>query len=56
MIVINAEKVALTGKKEDQKVYRHFTGYPGGLVELASERLDMMRLRLAEQSVAQRLH
>ena len=33
VIVINAAKVKLTGRKEEQKVYRHFTGYPGGLVE-----------------------
>ena len=33
VIVINAAKVKLTGKKDDQKMYRHFTGYPGGLVE-----------------------
>ena len=33
VIVINAEKVRLTGRKETDKVYRHFTGYPGGLVE-----------------------
>ena len=33
VIVINAEKVKLTGRKDAQKVYRHFTGYPGGLVE-----------------------
>ena len=33
VVVINAEKVKLTGRKEEQKVYRHFTGYPGGLVE-----------------------
>src|ERR1035438_1131273 len=33
VIVINAAKVHLTGRKEDNKVYRHFTGYPGGLVE-----------------------
>ena len=29
VIVINAAKVHLTGRKEDNKVYRHFTGYPG---------------------------
>ena len=28
IIVINAEKVVLTGRKRDQKVYHHFTGYP----------------------------
>ena len=33
VIVINAGKVRLTGRKEQTKVYRHFTGYPGGLVE-----------------------
>ena len=37
VIVINAEKVKLTGKKDDQKIYRHFTGYPGGLVEIGSD-------------------
>ncbi len=31
VIVVNAEKVALTGKKETQKVYSHHSGYPGGL-------------------------
>ena len=31
VIVINAEKIAVTGKKLDQKVYRHHTGYIGGL-------------------------
>ncbi|MCB0755266.1 MAG: 50S ribosomal protein L13 [Flavobacteriales bacterium] len=30
VIVINAEKVALTGNKRDAKVYIHHTGYPGG--------------------------
>ena len=29
--VVNASKVELTGRKEDQKVYHHHTGYPGGL-------------------------
>jgi large subunit ribosomal protein L13 len=32
-IVINAEKVLLTGKKLDNKIYRHYSGYPGGLKE-----------------------
>ncbi len=31
IIVVNAEKVRLTGKKLDQKVYYHHTGYTGGL-------------------------
>ena len=32
VVVINAEKVGLTGKKREQKVYRYHTGWPGGLV------------------------
>jgi large subunit ribosomal protein L13 len=31
VIVINAEKVKITGMKAEQKVYQHYTGYPGGL-------------------------
>jgi len=31
VIVINAEKVLLTGKKLDNKLYYHHSGYPGGL-------------------------
>jgi len=31
VIVINAEKVKTTGMKSEQKVYQHYTGYPGGL-------------------------
>jgi large subunit ribosomal protein L13 len=30
VVVTNCEKVRLTGRKMDQKVYQHFTGYPGG--------------------------
>jgi large subunit ribosomal protein L13 len=36
VIVINAEKIRLTGKKWDAKVYRHHTGYPGGLKEVSA--------------------
>ncbi|HXY03772.1 MAG TPA: 50S ribosomal protein L13 [Terriglobales bacterium] len=31
VIVINAEKIKITGMKAEQKVYQHYTGYPGGL-------------------------
>lgn len=34
VIVINAEKVAVTGKKMEQKLYRHHTGYIGNLKEV----------------------
>ena len=33
VIVINAEKIKVTGMKSEQKVYRHYTGFPGGLRE-----------------------
>jgi large subunit ribosomal protein L13 len=36
VIVINAEKVKLTGKKLTDKMYRHHTGFPGGLKETAA--------------------
>jgi len=36
VIIINAEKVKLTGKKLTDKMYRHHTGYPGGLRETAA--------------------
>jgi len=31
VVVINAEKVVLTGRKRDKKVYHHHTGFPGGV-------------------------
>lgn len=34
VIVINAEKIKLTGNKLNQKKYRYHTGYPGGLKEI----------------------
>jgi large subunit ribosomal protein L13 len=36
VIIINAGKVRLTGKKLTDKMYRHHTGYPGGLRETAA--------------------
>ena len=40
MIVSNARKIKVTGKKDEQKVYRHHTMYPGGLKEISYR--DMM--------------
>ncbi|KNY27230.1 50S ribosomal protein L13 [Pseudobacteroides cellulosolvens] len=34
VIVLNAEKVVLTGKKLEQKMFRHYSGYPGGMKEI----------------------
>ena len=39
VIVINAEKVAVTGKKRKEKIYKRHTGYPGGLREMTFEQL-----------------
>ncbi len=39
VIVINCSKVKLTGKKLDQKVYRHFSGYIGGMKETTAREL-----------------
>lgn len=39
VVVINAEKVRLTGKKLSDKVYYHHTGYPGGLISITAEKL-----------------
>jgi len=39
VVVLNAEKVKLTGKKPQQKVYRSHSGYPGGFKEISFERM-----------------
>ena len=53
VIVINAEKVKLTGKKDDQKLYRRFTGYPGGLIEVGARKMRATRpTRMVEQAIA----
>jgi len=35
IVVINADKIRVTGNKERQKIYYHHTGYPGGIKETA---------------------
>lgn len=39
VVVINAEKVVLTGNKETSKTYVHYTGFPGGLRETTPSKL-----------------
>jgi large subunit ribosomal protein L13 len=52
VIVINAARVRLTGRKEDQKLYRYHSGYEGGLRE---ERVKIVRqkapARIVEEAV-----
>ena len=40
VIVINAEKVEVTGNKRKDKMYKHHTGFPGGLREVSFEKLQ----------------
>jgi large subunit ribosomal protein L13 len=52
VIVVNAEKAVLTGRKEEQKIYRHHTGYPGGLKsETAAKRRQRRPTKLVEEAV-----
>jgi large subunit ribosomal protein L13 len=52
VIVINASKVRLTGRKEQDKVYRHFTGYPGGLIATNIQRVREKRpTRMVEEAI-----
>ena len=43
VIVINAEKVVFTGNKLEEKLYDHFTGYPGGLKKETAKNLQARR-------------
>jgi large subunit ribosomal protein L13 len=43
VVVINAEKVQLTGKKWDQKMYHHHSGYIGGLKSTSAKKLNEKR-------------
>jgi len=39
VIVVNAEKIKVTGNKLNQKKYHRYTGYPGGIREISLEKL-----------------
>ena len=39
IVVVNAEKIRVTGKKTTDKMYHHHTGYPGGLKSMSFEKL-----------------
>ena len=52
VVVINAEKIKLTGNKLDQKEYVRHTGYPGGRkVTLAKDLIQKYPVRLVEKAV-----
>lgn len=53
VVVINAAKVRLTGRKEEQKLYRRHTGYPGGLIEVQAKKMRATHpTRIIEHAVA----
>jgi large subunit ribosomal protein L13 len=43
VIIINAEKVEVTGDKREKKMYKRHTGYPGGLREITFKKLQAKR-------------
>ena len=43
VIVVNAEKVVVTGKKRTNKIYKKHTGYPGGLREITFDKLQQKK-------------
>jgi large subunit ribosomal protein L13 len=52
VVVINAAKVKVSGRKQTDKMYRHFTGYPGGLVEKSLQRVRAEKpVRLVEDAI-----
>ena len=52
VVVINAEKIMVTGKKEDKKSYFRHTGYPGGIKEsVLSDELENNPERVIERVV-----
>ena len=57
VIVINADKVVLTGRKREQKVYYHHTGYPGGIKERTAKAILEGRFpeRIVEKAVERML-
>ena len=48
IVVINADKVAVTGNKESDKVYHHHTGFPGGIKSVT---LDKQRSKAPERII-----
>ena len=48
VVVVNAKKVRVTGKKEKEKTYQRYSGYPGGLRERS---LEQMRHLMPDQVI-----
>ncbi len=53
VVVVNAEKVRLTGNKEEDKLYRRHSGYPGGLTEINARKMRSSRpVRMLELAIS----
>jgi len=57
VIIVNAEKIVLTGKKRESKVYRHHTGYIGGIKERSARSIleGKFPQRIVEKAVERML-
>jgi large subunit ribosomal protein L13 len=53
VVVVNAAKIRLTGRKEEQKLYRRHSGYPGGLTETSARKVRVARpQRMVEEAIS----
>lgn len=50
IIVVNAEKVTVTGRKAQDKIYHSHTGYPGGLKSISFEKLQAKKPEMIIES------
>ena len=57
VVIVNADKIVLTGRKREQKVYRHHTGYIGGIKERTAKYILEGRFpeRVVEKAVQRML-
>ena len=57
VVIVNAEKIVLTGRKREQKVYHHHTGYIGGIKERTAKYILESRFpeRVVEKAVQRML-
>ena len=55
IIVVNCDKLVLTGRKLDQKLYRYHTGYPGGLKEIKYRKLMQTKSTFAFKEAVRRM-
>ncbi|OAB48803.1 50S ribosomal protein L13 [Mycoplasmopsis gallinarum] len=53
VIIINADKIVLSGNKEEDKIYHHHSGYPGGLKSITAAKLRVKKpTALVEKAIS----